>query len=171
MKKHLPNIITLARIIGSIFLLVTDVSTDMMSLFWIVYLFCGISDMIDGFLARKLNTESKLGAMFDGVADLCFIGCCVWKLLPLFSLENWMWIWIAIITLIKIINQVSALVVHGMFVFLHTIANKVTGLLLFVTIPVYMCFECSIPIIITGIIAAFAAIQEGHYIRTNKCIQ
>ncbi len=170
MKKHLPNIITLARIIGAMSLLFTDVSTDMMSPFWIIYLFCGITDMIDGFLARKLHAESKQGAMFDSVADLCFVGMCAWKLFPNLNLEKWMWIWIAIIALIKIINLISALVVHGKFVFPHTIANKYTGLLLFISIPIYVCLAFDILINVTVIIATFAAIQEGHYIRTKQKI-
>ena len=166
--KFLPNIITSVRIIGAICLLFTDVSADMKSRFWTIYLFCGITDMIDGFLARKLHAESKQGAMFDSVADLCFVGMCAWKMLPILILDKWMWIWIAIIAMIKIINQISALVVHGKFMFPHTIANKATGLLLFLSIPIYICFALDIPIIITTIIATFAAIQEEHYIRAKQ---
>jgi len=70
--------------------------------------------------------------------------------------------------LIKIINQLSALVFYGKFLFPHTIANKVTGLLLFLSIPIYTCFALDMPIIITTIISTFAAIQEGHYIRTKQ---
>jgi len=94
--KHLPNIITFARIIGVICLLFTYVSADLMSPFWIIYLLCGFTDMIDGFLARQLQAESKQGAMLDSVADLCFVGMCTWKLFPILNLEKWMWIWIVI---------------------------------------------------------------------------
>lgn len=41
--------------------------------FWTVYGLCGISDMADGYLARRLHAESKRGAMLDSVADLCFV--------------------------------------------------------------------------------------------------
>jgi len=172
--KHLANIITFARIIGAICLLFTGVSADLKSPFWIIYLLCGITDMIDGFLARKLHADTKLGAMLDSIADLCFVGCCAWMLLPILILDNWMWIWIAIIALIKIINQISALVVHGKFMFPHTIANKVTGVLLFLSISIYACFDLYMPIIITAIFATFAAIQEGRLLlgcrdrRTNS---
>jgi len=164
----LPNIITLTRIIGAICLLICDVSADLKSLFWIIYLLCGLTDMVDGFLARKLHADSRQGAMLDSVADLCFVGCCAWQLFPVLTLDKWMWIWIGVIALIKIINQISALVVHGKVVFPHTIANKVTGLLLFVSVPIYACFICETAIIITAIAATFAAVQEGHYIRTGR---
>lgn len=166
--KHLPNIITSARIIGAICLLFTDVSVDMNNPFWIIYLLCGITDMIDGYLARKLHVESKQGAILDSIADLCFVVCCAWKLFPILILDKWMWIWIVIIALIKIINQISALVVHDKFVFPHTNANKFTGLSLFVSVPMYVCFTFDIPIIVTAIIATIAATQEGHYIRIKQ---
>lgn len=168
MKNILPNIITFTRTIGAITLLLTDVSTDWMSSFWIIYLLCGITDMADGFIARKLNTTSKFGAMLDSVADLCFAVCCAWKIFPLLILDTWMWIWIVLIGFIKIINQVSALVCCGKIVFPHTIANKITGLLIFISIPIYLCFSSEYPIFITAFIATFAAIQEGHYIRKNS---
>ena len=67
------------------------------------------------------------------------------------------------IVIIKIINQISALVVHKHLSFPHTAANKLTGLLLFIAVP--MTFWSIIPIAIVAAIATFAAIQEGHFIR------
>ena len=51
--------------------------------FWLIYGFCGISDIADGWLARKLNCVTKTGALLDSVADICFVACCAWKLLPM----------------------------------------------------------------------------------------
>ena len=45
-------------------------------------------------------------------------------------------------------------------------ANKLTGLLLFLAVPAM--FWTMIPITIVAAIATFAAVQEGHYIRTGK---
>ena len=50
--------------------------------------------------------------------------------------------------------------------FLHTVANKLTGLLLFLTVPA--SFWSMIPIAIVAAMATFAAVQEGHYIRTKQ---
>ena len=49
---QLPNIITLLRIAGSLGLLLCDVTSVV---FWIIYALCGISDIVDGWLARKLK--------------------------------------------------------------------------------------------------------------------
>ena len=51
--------------------------------FWLIYGFCGISDIADGWLARKLKCVTKTGALLDSVADICFVACCAWKLLPM----------------------------------------------------------------------------------------
>ena len=71
---------------------------------------CGLSDMVDGIIARKTNSVSDFGSKFDGVADFVFVGVCLIKILPVMD------------------------------------------------IPI--CF-----------VATFAAVQEGHFIRTRKGIK
>lgn len=162
---QLPNIITLLRIAGSLGLLLCDVTGVV---YWIIYGLCGISDMLDGYLAREFHCESKTGALLDSLADIVFVACCCIKLIPALTLPNWLWIWALVIVFIKVINQISALVIYKKCVFPHTIANKVTGFLLFVGVPVIFFVESLIPIVIIAIFATFAAVQEGHFIRTRK---
>jgi CDP-diacylglycerol--glycerol-3-phosphate 3-phosphatidyltransferase len=159
--KRLPNIISAVRIAGSLVLLLYDVTGVV---FWIIYGFCGITDIADGWLARKLMCISKTGALLDSLADLCFVACCVWKLLPILELPQWLWLWAGVIVMIKVVNQLSALVMDGRCCFPHTKANKITGFLLFIAVPMTLCTV--IPITIVASIATFAAIHEGHYIRT-----
>ena len=161
--KHLPNIITALRIVGSIDLLFCNVAGWQ---FWTLYVFCGLSDMIDGWLARKLQAESKTGSVLDSIADLSFVACCAIKLLPALSIPSWLWIWAGIIVIIKIVNQISSLIMIRKFFFPHTIANKLTGFLLFIAVPTISW--CIFPIVIVAIIATFAAIQEGYYIGTRR---
>jgi CDP-diacylglycerol--glycerol-3-phosphate 3-phosphatidyltransferase len=52
-------------------------------------------------------------------------------------------------------------------IFPHTIANKVTGILLFVGVPLTVFLESIVPMVIIAVVATFAAIQEGHFIRTG----
>ena len=159
----MPNVISVLRIASSICLLFCDVAGWP---FWVIYAFCGISDMVDGWLARKLHAETKAGAVLDSVADIIFVACCAIRLLPVLEIPTWLWIWAGAIVFIKIVNQVSALVVCKRFCFPHTFANKLTGLLLFLTVPAV--FWSVIPIAIVAVIATFAAVQEGHYIRTKQ---
>lgn len=163
--RQLPNTLSVFRLIGAIALLFCDVKGIA---FWSVYLFCGISDMLDGFLARKLNAATHFGAVLDSVADLCFVVCCCCKLIPALEFPLWVWIWCGVIVIIKLMNQAFALALFKRCIFLHSTANKVTGLLLFVGIPLALFVETTVPINIIAIIATFAAIQEGHLIRTKK---
>ena len=151
------------RIAGSIGLLFCEVTGWP---FWVLYALCGISDMVDGSLARRLHAESKTGVVLDSVADIIFVVCCAARLVPVVEIPVWLWIWAGVIVLFKIVNQVSALVVCRRFCFVHTWANKLTGLLLFLMVPTV--FWSVIPIAIVAAIATFAAAQEGHVIRTRQ---
>ena len=162
-ETHLPNVISVLRIAGSISLLFCDVRGWP---FWVVYALCGISDMVDGWLARKLHAETKAGAILDSVSDFVFVACCAIRLSPVLDIPTWLWIWAGVIVIIKIVNQISALVVFKRFCFPHTLANKLTGLLLFLAVPTVFCTVT--PISIVAAIATFAAVQEGHYIRTKQ---
>lgn len=164
----IANYITLLRIIGAMCLLPLEVTSRLVSPFWLIYAFCGISDMADGYVARKLKTETKAGALLDSIADIVFMICCTYKLLPLLKLPSWLWCLVVIIVVIKLINQVSAWIVHKRVVFPHTFANKLTGIMLFISIPFFVCFELYIPLILTSAVATYAAIQEGHLIRTRN---
>lgn len=161
--KRLPNVISVLRIAGSISLLFCDVRGWP---FWSLYVLCGLSDILDGWLARRLHAESKTGAVLDSVADIVFVACCATRLLPVLEIPAWLWIWAGAIVIIKMVNQISALFVCKRFCFLHTVANKLTGLLLFLAVPAVFCSV--IPVSIVAAIATFAAVQEGHLIRTEQ---
>ena len=161
--KHIPNILSVLRLLGAVCLLLSDPAG---AAFWVIYGLCGVSDMVDGYLARRLHSESKTGAVLDSVADICFVACCAIRLLPVLQIPTWLWIWAGLIVIIKIINQISALVVHNRLCFPHTKANKLTGLLLFIAVP--MVFWSIVPITFVAVVATFAAFQEGHFVRTRK---
>ena len=163
--KHLPNAISALRFLGAVCLIFFGVES---CAFWVIYFVCGLSDMADGFLARRLGCESKTGAMLDSLADLVFVVCCCSKLIPALAFPKWLWIWGGVIVAIKVINQISALVIYKKFFFPHTVANKVTGVLLFVGVPLTVFLESFVPMVVIAGVATFAAVQEGHYIRTEK---
>ena len=162
-ETHLPNVISVLRIAGSLGLLFCDVKGWP---FWSLYALCGLSDILDGWLARRLHAESKTGAILDSVSDIVFVACCTISLLPVLEIPMWLWIWAGVIVIIKIVNQISSLVVCKRFCFPHTLANKLTGFLLFLMVPTM--FWSMIPISIVASLATFAAVQEGHYIRTKQ---
>lgn len=161
MTKHIANILTGSRILGSILLLFFPA----FSLgFYIIYILCGFSDMIDGTIARKTNSISKFGSQLDTIADFVFVLVSLYKLLPAIHIPGWLWIWGGVIAVIKISNIIWGYVSKKQFISMHTIMNKLTGLLLFL-LPLTMSFmELKCTAIVVCSIATFSAIQEGFYV-------
>ena len=161
MTKHIANILTGCRIFGSILLLFFPAfSLD----FYITYLLCGFSDMVDGTIARKTNSTSKFGSQLDTIADLIFVVVSIIVLLPAIHIPWWLWIWSGVIAVIKISNIIWGYVSKKQFIALHMIMNKVTGLLLFL-LPLTISFvELKYTAIVVCSIATFSAIQEGVYV-------
>lgn len=165
MKKHIANIITSCRILCSIIMMFFPVFSV---LFYIMYLLCGLTDMIDGTIARKTNADSKFGAKLDTVADFIFLVVALVKLLPELPIQRWLWIWTIVIAIIKISNIISGVILKKRFIVEHTIMNKITGLLLYLLPLTLNLIELKYSAIVLCIIATFSAIQEGYFIRVGK---
>ena len=165
MIKHIANILTGCRILGSILLLFFPVFSVG---FYIIYLLCGFSDMIDGTIARKTHSTSELGAKMDTAADFVFVIVSLIKLLPAIHIPGWLWIWGSVIAIVKVSNIIWGVVSKKQFISLHTIMNKVTGLLLFL-LPLTISFmELEYIAIAVCSIATISAIQEGFYVITDS---
>lgn len=168
MGKYIANIVTSCRMIFSIIMLFLPVFSTW---FYVMYLLCGLTDMVDGTIARKTNSTSTFGAKLDTIADFIFVLAAMVKLLPEMKLPGWVWIWILIIAGIKILNVIVGFVCRKRLIAEHTIMNKITGLLLFL-LPLTLVFielEYSAGVVCT--MATFSAVQEGYYIRIGREIR
>jgi CDP-diacylglycerol--glycerol-3-phosphate 3-phosphatidyltransferase len=161
----LANSLTICRIVLCVALLITEAFSPT---FFLVYALAGLTDMLDGYVARRTNSESELGARLDSIADLALATACLSKLLPVIDVPAWLWAWIAAIALVKVANVASGLVVERRLVMLHTSANKVAGLVAFLVPFAIPLFGIAAPAIIACAVATFAAVQEGHLIRTGS---
>ena len=165
MRKQIANTITISRILCSIFLLPCPVFS---AAFYILYLLCGITDMVDGTIARRTGTVSELGARLDTVADILFVAVCSVKILPLIQLPAWLWVWVAVIATIKTGNVVWGLICNKKLVSLHTPLNRVTGFSLFLfplTLGFIAPMYSSVPLCF---LATVSAINEVYYTRTGR---
>ena len=161
----LANVITGCRILFSAIIFLVPVFSPV---FYGCYLAAGFTDMIDGTIARKLGTDGEFGEKLDTMADIVFVAAAAYKILPVMEIPKDIWIWIGVISLIKIINIISGFVVAKQFVSVHTVANKITGLLVFLLPLTMAVVELRYSALGVCIVATFAAIQEGHFIRTGK---
>ena len=160
----LANTLTISRVVLSVALLLPDAFSPQ---FFAIYGLAGLTDMVDGLVARTTGTESGLGARLDSFADLVLAIACLAKVLPAIEVPTWLWVWIALIALVKVINVISGLVIKRRLVLPHTIANKAAGLAAFLVPFAIPMLGITVPAIVACAIATFAAVQEGHLIRTR----
>ncbi|MGN0169496.1 MAG: CDP-alcohol phosphatidyltransferase family protein [Lachnospiraceae bacterium] len=155
----MANIITCCRIAGSILLLCFPAFSPG---FYVLYLVCGFTDMIDGTIARRTNAVSEFGSKLDTFADFVFVVTCLSKLLPVLHIPRWLWIWTAVIAMIKVANAIFGLVCRKQLLAVHSMMNKATGFVLFL-LPLtvrLVDLKYSAPVVCS--IATLAAVQEGR---------
>ena len=161
-RKQAANLLTLCRLFGSLGLLALPAFS---SGFWALYLFCGLTDMADGPVARRIGSASVFGARLDTAADAVFLAAAFGKLLPALAVPGWLWAWMAGIATIKSGNHLWGFR-HGKgLVTAHTAWNRLTGLVLFLlplTLPWVELRYSAVPVCL---LATAAALQEGKVLR------
>lgn len=155
--KSIPNIISLLRILLSVILLFLK---PFSILFWIVYSACGFSDVIDGYIARKTNSTSKLGSLLDSIADIVFMGASIVAFLPEVRIRKGIFIWIILIAFVRVVSLFVVYCKYHVFAILHTYANKATGLLLFLSPYLYNLVDINIIGGVVCTIASIATVEE-----------
>ena len=151
--KHIPNILTGLRILCSALLLATPVYS---SRFYLFYLVCGVTDFLDGRLARRLHAASKAGASLDNIADYTLLTSTAIRVLPTLEIETWSLIWGICMLIAHVTSSIIAWVKYKRVVVLHTLANKLLGgavyaipllagfgnqTILISTVSAFMCFS------------------------------
>lgn len=155
--KNIPNLITSCRILLTFFLPFT---TPLSKKFLILYTFCGISDMVDGYLARKLNDTSDLGTFLDTFADTLFLFVAAGTLLLKLSLPIWLLYSAAGILGFRLITYSIGFLLFRQWASLHTWLNKLTGLLLFLTPYFYRLVSLNVLGAIIVVFATLSALDE-----------
>ena len=106
----IPNIITLARII-LVPVIVWAIVSSQMEIAFALFVIAGVSDAVDGFLAKRFNMTSELGALLDPLADKAllvsiYVALGIWGAVPR---------WIVILVVSRDIMIVSAVIVSWLF--------------------------------------------------------
>ena len=169
-KKNIANYVTSIRIFGAVALFFVE---PLSVWFFAVFGICGLSDAVDGFIARTLKVTSTFGSKLDSVADLCFYSAMMINLFYKISekLLFFLWIYLFIILIIRVAIYLISAIRFSKFSSLHTILNKTTGVGLFllpfllltnkIVFNIYAAILCTIAIV--------AALQELiYYIKLKK---
>ena len=155
--KYIPNTLSFSRIVLSIVLFYLN---PLKLPFILIYIICGISDVLDGFIARKINATSRFGAKLDSVADILIISVILFKFIPILKLNFYMMIWIIVIALIKVSSIIVIFIRFKQFGMIHTYLNKLTGLLIFVYPILNYFISCEFYLYFVFIIATITSLEE-----------
>lgn len=68
LSLNIPNIITLGRIL-LVPLIIWAIASSQMSVAFVIFVIAGLSDAVDGFLAKRFGMATELGALLDPIAD------------------------------------------------------------------------------------------------------
>lgn len=109
-RVSIPNIITLGRIL-LVPLIVWAIAANQMTIAFVLFVVAGLSDAIDGFLAKRFNMSSELGALLDPVADKAllvsiYVALGIWGAVPR---------WIVILVVSRDLMIVGAVIISWVF--------------------------------------------------------
>ena len=130
MHVTVPDLFTFFRMICAV---VLPFLTPLSPSFLIIYALSGLSDMLDGYLARKLGQSSTWGAKLDSAADLLLYTIALSLLIPVMRaiLPGWIWWLVGFSLLLRLAVYFLSAVKFHRFASEHTLLNKLTSILIF----------------------------------------
>lgn len=155
----MADVITLLRIAGT---LVLTVFEPLHTAFLSIYALTGVTDVLDGYIARKTHSESAFGARLDSAADLLFYAVMLVKILPILWDILPVGIWYAVggVVILRLTSYLTAALKYRLFASMHTYMNKLTGAVLFI-VPFMLLTEIAVGYcIFVCAVAAAAAVEE-----------
>ena len=158
-KLTVADLFTLLRIVGTLFLIFGNPSRMN---YLIVYSACGLSDIVDGWIARATKTTSTFGARLDSIADLMFYCTMIITIFPVLLVKLSIYIWIAVATVVFLRVSIYVIVAFKFRCFssTHSYLNKASGAMVFFT-PFFLntswiALYCSLICVVGGL----ATIEE-----------
>lgn len=162
---NLANVMTSFRVIFAVaMVLVLPFSTA----FWLCYLGGGLSDILDGFIARTWNQQSEAGAQFDSIVDMIFAVSIAIVVIRNCTLPLWLWVCIVFIALLRSSSYGIGFYKYHTFPALHTDLNKATGALLFLLPLLYTLLGLSLAGGILCLTAFLSSLEELAITVTSK---
>lgn len=140
MWRHLPNALSIARILASPVLVALAAAGNETAFTWVLVPAL-LSDIADGLIARIFRLQSKLGALLDSIADVLLLFTALygtWVFHPGIVADHYL----AGVLLIGawVIQVVAALLRYGRLSSFHTLLSKVAGYLLGIFVGVLFLF-------------------------------
>lgn len=165
--RNIPNAISVGRLVcsASLFFLLSHEL-----LFLILYIGCGLSDVLDGYIARKTNTQSELGARLDSLADTVLFVLITFCMIQWLGQEAMKYMpWVLTVAAIRVTSLLIALYKYHTLAFLHTSGNKLTGFMVFLS-PLFLLFGIEPLLYATCVVAIISAVEECVIHLTSRAL-
>ena len=159
MNKNVPNYLSVLRIFMSISLFFIPV---MSTSFRIVFILCFLTDIFDGFIARRYNLVSDLGRKLDSLGDLAFILMFLFIIIPWMNPSMLVIVLAIVCFAIKLIPFIITRLILGKFDTFHNKLSKIGfGGLVFLPFLFELLGE---PILYVELAIMYAAVFMDGYI-------
>ena len=157
--KHIPNILSALRIALSPVLVAMADQPVWLAAFMLL---AGITDAIDGLIARRFDCHTALGARLDSVADWMFFISVGWIFCTRYeSVLRACLFELLLVIAVRLIALVVGWVRFGRVVSVHTIGNKLSAMLAFVVlVRIVLYGPVPVGIMRSVLIVAIAAALE-----------
>lgn len=124
LKKNLANILSAIRIVaGACLYLFNDITGGFIA----IYIVCGITDLLDGPVARKFESTSAVGAILDTVGDAVTYMALVKILLVKHMIPSWIVYWMLAVLALHILAGLVSLKKAKKFFVVHSLFGKILG--------------------------------------------
>jgi len=165
----IPNLITLARILA-VPVIIWAITSGEKRIAFILFLAAGLSDLIDGFLAKRFGMATELGAYLDPLADKAMIVSVYVALGIIEAMPRWL----VILVVSRDIMIVSAVILSWLVdkpVKLKPLAvsklNTVAQIVYATVVLAALAFSWDIPLVtnvLMGLVAALTLLSVAFYV-------
>jgi cardiolipin synthase len=165
---NIPNFLTLFRILLIPLLVIFLLEGKATAALW-VFVAAGVTDALDGFLARVLRQKTDFGAFLDPIADKLLLITSYITLSVLGVMPNWLTV-IVVSRDVIIVMGIGILMLYSRsFSIKPTIISKITTFLQLITITFYLGRQylvsaAFVEVYLLGLTAFFTIVSGVHYI-------
>jgi len=159
--KQIPNALTISRFFIAAFLVWDAADGAASRLFVPLFVASGLSDAVDGIVARRLKAETVLGCVLDSYADIALFGgafICAYFLAPGVVRKNFPWL-VALFSL-QALSWGLSLVKFRHMTSYHTYSAKAWAIMLFFSLSALFAFGSTLLLVPMCVIGIVSNIEE-----------
>ena len=168
--KYIPNILSISRLVLTFLLAALTIALGreafvFSTAFIIIYVAAGLTDAIDGPLARRLGVVSRLGSNLDSIGDFALGGITLILIIPVMNFNLLSILIVVSVFVTKALAVLVSFIKYKQALSLHTIISKFGAWVAFAFPLLYWLVKYAFPHLYdSGITENVLAIFLGGFI-------